>query len=312
MRALAALRQGLLRHRHAVRGLGRPLALAATVLAALIGEAGATTNPCLVEAPCEVEGGTYALALPKGWNGERPLPALVFFHGWGASAAAALNQPSLRAALDARGWLLIAPNGARPPGRKQTSWAHQGSPSQARDDVAFVHAVLDDVARRLPVDAGRVFVGGFSQGASMAWHLACLDEQPYAGFVAVSGAFWEPMPEACPAPPRRLIHVHGFMDGVVPLEGRPIGDRWQQSDVFEGLALLRRAWSCPTMPKERVIAATMRCRAWTGCARGAGLKLCLHDGGHQAPEGWAGEALGWLDPTAPSAARSLGGAAPAR
>ncbi len=260
----------------------------------LAGTAAAAETPCPVAHPCAVANGTYAVALPEGWDGKAPLPALLFFHGYGASAEGALNQPGLRAELDKRGWALIAPNGVRPPGRQQTSWAHEGSPSQARDEVAFVHAVLADAEGRLPIDDGRVYVGGFSQGSSMAWHLACLDQRDYAGFVAVSGAFWEPMPTSCPAPPRRLIHFHGFMDPVVPLEGRPIGDRWQQSDVFASLALLRREWGCTTMPEAMEIDATMRCRAWTGCTKGGELRLCLHDGGHAGPQGWAKTALDWL------------------
>ena len=277
-----------------------------------------------------MENGTYALALPKGWDGRAALPALVFFHGYGSSAGATLRRDDLRAELDRLGWLLIAPNGLVPPGRGRTSWSHEGSPSRTRDEAAFTHAVLGDVAERLPLDRGRVFVGGFSQGSSMAWHLACLDAAPYAGFVALSGAFWDPMPEDCPAPPRRLVHFHGLTDHTVPLEGRPIGGRFRQSDAFASLAVLRRSWGCPSMPDGMTVAGGLRCRTWPACGRGGALRFCLHDGGHEAPKGWAKEAFDWLegdqvdaprpphgdkDPhpqTDPTAARTPGAAARAR
>ena len=98
-----------------------------------------------------------------------------------------------------------------------------------------------------------------------AWHVACFMGGDFAAFAPVAGAFWRPHPEACTGGPVRLLHLHGLADTVVPLEGRPIGDRWHQGDVFEAMAQLRGVDGCGgSQPDGIFIEDGRRCRASTG------------------------------------------------
>lgn len=241
-----------------------------------------------------IAAGTYRLAFPEGWNGAEPLPAVLFFHGFNASAASVLNS-SLPATFGQAGYLLIVPDGAVLPGRDVRGWpGRKGAPGQ-RDDLAFIRDVMADVAHRVPLDAGRVLVAGFSAGGSMAWLLACYEGQRFAAFVSVAGALRRPQPSAdCPGGPVRMLHIHGFTDTQVPLEGRQIRD-WHQGDVFEGLARLRQQNGCPSRPSRIELGEPYRCRIWDTCASGREIELCLHDGGHEMPEGWADVALAWFE-----------------
>lgn len=265
----------------------RHLAVPAAML--LMMATAAAAEDCGGETACTVEGGQYFVLAPEAAEG-RP-PVLLFFHGWGSSGDDVLRNPVIRDAALGRGFVLLAPQGLVPPGRKNRGWSHQGSPQQLRDEVAFVHRVLDDLARRVAYDRGRILVSGFSQGGSMAWHLACFDGAGFAGFAPVAGAFWEPAPEECPGGPVELVHLHGFTDRVVPLEGREIDGRWHQADAFAGLGVLRAADGCRSDPSAYVVADGYRCRIWTGCASGRALELCLHDGGHDLPADWLGRVL---------------------
>ncbi len=247
------------------------------------------------DTPCEVAGGSYHLAAPAGWDGTTPLPAVLFFHGYGASGASVLADPGVRDSVTRRGYLLIAPNGRDPEPGRNRSWAHQGSPFTGRDENAFIAEVMADTASRLPLRRDRVLVSGFSQGGSMAWHVACFMGRDFAAFAPVAGAFWQPEPPACPGGPVRLLHLHGFADEVVPLEGRAIGDRWQQGDVFLAMARLREIDGCRPEPDRITIRDGRRCRAWTDCAFGGALGLCLHDGGHELPQGWLDHVLDWFE-----------------
>ena len=139
--------------------------------------------------------------------------------------------------------MLILPDGI------DKTWAHQGSPSQARDEIAFMDAVRADLLARWPIEPDEILVTGFSQGGSMVWDLACQRGGDYGAFAAVSGAFWEPLPERCAGGPVDLLHIHGTTDRTVPMAGRPIGDRWRQGDVMQGLAVLRALDGCPTQPE---------------------------------------------------------------
>ncbi len=248
--------------------------------------------PCAAEALCETPLGKYGLAVPPDYPS--PVPAVLFFHGWGSSAENVLRNPRIRDPIVSRGYLLIVPQGERPAGGGNRSWSHQGSPHQGRDEIAFVHEILEDVAGRFPLDRRRILVTGFSQGGSMVWHLACFDAGSYRAFAPISGAFWEPAPRDCRSGSVDLFHVHGFTDRVVPLEGRRIAKRWHQADLFAGLAVLRRTDGCPSQPDEFRIENGFRCRFWTGCASGS-IRLCLHDGGHRIPAGWMSRILNWFE-----------------
>ncbi|GAB5468739.1 MAG: PHB depolymerase family esterase [Rhodospirillales bacterium] len=239
--------------------------------------------------------GSYQVAVPEGWDAKRPLGLLLFFHGYGSSGESPLKNPALLQQAAARGLLLVAPNGI--PGRPEgpTSWAHVGSPSQARDELAFVDQVLADVERQWPLDPERRFVSGFSQGGSMAWDLACYRAEDFTGFAPIAGAFWIPLPPDCPSGPVALRHVHGTADGVVPLAGRPIGSRWRQGDVLEAMAIRRAANTCPAEPDERAVQGRLTCEIWSACGSGEPVALCLHDGGHAFRAEWIGQAIDWLE-----------------
>ena len=273
-----------------------PLLMACLLAAPALGRDAAAQPVCGgIDDPCQVDGGRYYLALPPGWDGAAPLPAAVFFHGWNSSGAAVMGNDGLRRRFADLGIALVVPDG------RNNTWAHVGSPSSARDDVAFVDAVMADVEGRWPIERGRTWVTGFSQGGSMVWDIACYRGDEYAAFAPVAGAFWEPLPETCPGGPVHLRHVHGLGDGVVPMAGRPIREVFRQGDVEQGMAIWRGVNGCAAAPNRTVSVRDQRCAVWSGCASGRELQLCLHDGGHVMPDGWVEDAWNWVrsvaDPT---------------
>ena len=263
--------------------LRRCLALIGGVLLFPLGDAFA----CPGETPCVVEMGSYLAVLPPGWDGRRPLAATIFFHGWQSSAASFAGDAAFTAAFAAEGVMLVLPDGLN------HTWAHVGSPSQARDELAFMDQVRADLLARWPVDPGRILVTGFSQGGSMVWDLACYRGHDYRAFVAVSGAFWEPLPLQCASGPVDLLHLHGTSDDMVPMAGRSIGGHWRQGDVRQGLAILREADGCPAAPAREETVIGLSCEIWNDCSSGRELRLCLHPGGHMMPEGWVHLAHDW-------------------
>lgn len=236
-----------------------------------------------------VENGSYEARPPAGWDGRATMPLLVFFHGYRQNGGDVLSLAGLKAALDERGVLLVAPNGL------EGSWAHQGSPSSLRDENAFIDALLSDVERRWPVDPGRRWAAGFSQGGSMAWHAACFRGQDFTAFMPVSGAFWLPQPQSCPGGPVNLLHTHGTADTVVPMQGRAIRQIYHQGDVREGIAFWRAQDGCAAEPTRVETVGQLSCEIWSGCRSGREIRLCLHTDGHMIPKGWADMALDWAE-----------------
>jgi polyhydroxybutyrate depolymerase len=256
--------------------------------------AAAPAVACDGEAPCEIDGGSYHLALPEGWDGESALPAVVFFHGHRSSGLSVMRG-AVREVFGGAGYAVIAPNGQIRPGADYRYWPARPMVDAARDDVAFTEAVVLDVARRIPLDRGRILISGFSAGGSMAWMVACYRGDLFAGYVSVAGALRRPVPAGdCPGGPARMLHIHGYADSQVPLEGRAIGD-WHQGDVFASLARMRATNGCRSNPEAIEVEDPFWCRVWAGCSSAADVRFCLHDGGHGLPGGWAELARDWFE-----------------
>lgn len=249
------------------------------------------STPCPVTFPDGGSGdtGQYYVETPAGWNGSAPLPVIVWFHGYQGSGSGAINNRGLVEAWTDAGYLFVAADG------RNNTWSHQGSPSQVRNDTAYVQAVIDDVQDRFPVDPQRVVAAGFSQGGSMVWSVACFIGAPFSHYTPISGAFWDPLPESCEAGPITMRHTHGMSDTVVPMAGRRIGNSWRQGDVPIGLGILRDTNDCQVEPDSMgMTVGDATCSVWSSCGDGA-LQLCLHDGGHGVPRGWSASTQAWIE-----------------
>lgn len=264
----------------------RTLLLAAL---ALLSPSAGTATACEAGAVCTAGGGSYRYALPENWDGQSPLPVLIFYHGHRSSGAAMLRSRGLIGAFTGAGFTVVAPDGER---RSETvlGWAARPG-SGGRDNLAFSLAVLADLESHVPVDTGRIWAGGFSAGGSMAWMMACYEGARLQGAFSVAGALRRPVPaEGCPGGAVPFLQIHGYSDRQVPLEGRGIGS-WHQGDVFESLSLIRGANGCESRPAAIETDGPFWCRDWTGCGSGKDVRMCLHPGGHGLPRGWTDEAL---------------------
>ena len=243
---------------------------------------------------CLTAHGFYRLALPEGAAG--PVPALIHLHGWGGSSAATMKNRAMRAALAARGYALVAPEGIRTsPERSQKNWAVRDGRVYERDDLAFLAEVLEDAAAH-GIDRDRVLMTGFSRGASMVWDVACHAPGTARAYAPVAGAFWEPLPESCEGG-ADLFHTHGWADRVIPLEGRSVaGGTLTQGDTFASLKILRAANGCETEQPDasRIEPGGHWRRTWSSCSGGR-IELMLHPGPHGTPNGWLERALDWFE-----------------
>lgn len=259
--------------------------MAGWLLAGLVGIAGLASLPALAcggKEPCLVEGGDYRIVLPAGASRDAPVGAIVYFHGHRGSADAVVANKSFLRVAKTLGVALLAPNG------RHNTWAFPNAPSRHRDEIAFVDRVLDDALQRFPLDPDRLVATGFSIGGTMSWYLACYRGERFAGFAPIAGAFWRPHPESCPSRPPVITHVHGTADKVVPMTGRPIGNRAHQGDVRQGIAFWRNRRGCSVpsaTPMETYSNGRLQCERSPACGGGQ-VELCLHDGGHSIRAEW--------------------------
>lgn len=271
--------------------------------AAFFGHSSVQANPVECSGPrgeCETpSGGSYAIRLPTGVDLSQPIPALLYFHGAGGTGSGSMKNTGMVNAFLNRGYAVIAPSGLkRPNSRFGPGWSFLPFRKKQRDERAFAREVLQDVEKRFNVDRQSVLMSGFSIGGSLVWYLACEDPDLAKAYAPVAGAFWRPHPQTsdCKAPVQ-MFHTHGWRDGTVPLEGRPLGGgRIYQGDVFQGLQILRQLNNCDGLKADKFKTdERFWIRTWTRCTRGSALSLALHPGGHSVPKGWANRAIKWFE-----------------
>lgn len=144
---------------------------------------------------------SYLVRVPRGYDSRTPLPLLIMLHGGGGTGRAALRETGWTHKADREGFLAVFPNAlARDPSRRShfsrnpQLW-NDGSDrfyadQKVVDDVRFIDALLDDLSARFAVDAKRIFVTGFSNGASMSFLLGAELSHRIAAIAPVAGALW--------------------------------------------------------------------------------------------------------------------------
>lgn len=233
---------------------------------------------CGIESDCRIGERSYRIALPEQ-SATAPAPgekigAILFLHGYRGKAAKTVRNKSLRAAAETLGVALIAPQSAL------DDWSIPNAPAQNRrpeiNEGAFMLAVIEDAARRFPIDRDRVMASGFSAGGMAVWELACRRGDAFIGFAPIAGTFWKGPPESCPSAPVDLIHFHGESDTVVPLAGRRIADT-RQGDVRAAFEFFLTRGDFKRSGAAMVEKA--RCEIYKN-VMGKTMQLCLHPGGH--------------------------------
>jgi polyhydroxybutyrate depolymerase len=147
----------------------------------------------------------------------QPAPLLVVLHGltyngWGIERQTRYGFDRL---ADQAGALVVYPDGLR---QRWNDQRPQPNPTgrQKIDDLGFLRALVSALNQRYAIDAERVFVAGFSNGAVMTLYLACDASDMFRGFVAVAGGLEQETANSCHPTPRRVMLINGTSDMLVP------------------------------------------------------------------------------------------------
>lgn len=163
----------------------------------------------------------YVVHVPRGYDGRSPLPVVVALHGGASNAATMQRQSRLNETADRHGFLVVYPEGT---GRLRNHLLTFNAGSccgyavtNKIDDVGFIRKMLDELPRHYAVDSGRVYATGMSNGAMLAYRLACELPDRIAAIAPVAGAMGVDGPR--PDRPVPIIHFHGALDQNAPFAG---------------------------------------------------------------------------------------------
>lgn len=169
---------------------------------------------------------TYLVAAPGRVRGSAPI--LLAFHGYSRRGEILAATSRLATVAGPRGFLTVFPDGTGRPSR----WSIPGRLA-GPDDVAFVDALVADLARRSCGDASRVYAAGFSNGAAFVGLLACRRPELLDGIAFISGAnLADPCAATSTPVDVPVVLVHGAADRVVALAGGPVIGGALQAEPF--------------------------------------------------------------------------------
>jgi polyhydroxybutyrate depolymerase len=204
--------------------------------------------------------------LPPDYDQRTAVPVVVMLHGGGATSRAAALETGWNQLADRAGFLVVYPDAlprnptepssfpANPQLWNDGSNRYYASPDQP-DDLALLDALLDELTDRFAVDQQRVFLTGFSNGASMAFRAGAELSGRIAAIAPVAGTCWlDTIDLQRPVP---LCYITGTADPLNPLDGGVA------RVIFEGSEIIR------SKPKPPVRNAIVQWAAANGCPVGA-------------------------------------------
>lgn len=198
-----------------------------------------------VEAACfamEHSGRQRTLRIYPAYTRTAAAPLIFVLHGGGGSASTMelLTRGAFNRIADREGAVVVYPEGVE----RHWNDGRDLPETAARedvDDVGFILALVEEIARQYSLDRGRVFATGISNGGFMSMRLACDAAETFAAVAPVTATLSEKLGARCaPTRPVAIMIVNGTEDPLVPWAGGEVkvlgvsrGAVWSADRTFE-------------------------------------------------------------------------------
>jgi polyhydroxybutyrate depolymerase len=245
---------------------------------------------------------SYLLHIPPNYEKAKPLPLVIMLHGMGGTALLSQRETGWSAKADSEGFIVVYPEATRPDQKRPPNlrtnpqaW-NDGSgrfhaAEQNRDDVAFIKALIESLESSYSIDPNRIYVTGFSNGASMTFRLGAELADRIAAIAPHSGTCWTET--LSPARAISVCYLAGDSDTLNPvgggfpklaMGGKDQGGR-QKPPIMEMITKWAKALKCsetPTLVSHENGVRTLR--FGPGAIESKVVYFCVEGLGHH----WAG------------------------
>ena len=162
-------------------------------------------------------------------------PIVIALHSGGGRARAFSSFTGFNKLADADGFIVAYPEGIEGNWNDGRSRVGNRALVDNIDDVGFILAIAQALAKDFAVDPKRVYVVGMSSGGVMALRAACDAADKIAAVAAVAAALPVRMKPLCnPSAPISVLIMNGSEDPVMP---------WRGGEIRLGLERLGRVIS---------------------------------------------------------------------
>lgn len=226
---------------------------------------------------------SYVLHVPAAYDGKKPVPLILDFHGVGESGSSEMALSTYPDVTDAEGVLMAFPDGKKGPAG--TAWSIGSCCVSGVDDVAFARAIVLDVQKTACIDADRIYAIGTLTGGGMAYYLACHAADVFAAVAPAAFDLLEGQVSDCnPSRPISVVSFRGNAPSRVPYDGglselvstMPVTFLGAKA-TFDKWAQIDRCTGAPS-PED-----SSGCASYSSCQDGVEVVLCTKQGGHEDP-----------------------------
>jgi polyhydroxybutyrate depolymerase len=232
--------------------------------------------------------------VPASYRSDRPAPLVIALHGYTSNGARFESYLTLAPESDRRGFLYATPDGVTDR-RADRFW--NGTDAccdfyqSGVDDSGFLSSLIAKIQVSYRVDPRRVYLVGHSNGAFMAFRMACEHADQIAAIATLNGASWQDASRCRPSSPVSVLGIHGTADETIAFAGGTIANTAYPSaarTAADWIGFNRcSAGGTEAPPLDLVTdlpgAETSVTRYTAGCAGGSTVHTWTIDGGRHVP-----------------------------
>ena len=224
---------------------------------------------------------SYRFYIPENLP-DGPRPLLIAVHGADGRDWAFPQESRFAQLAEAEGIILANPLSELLAGN-EGEW-QLNTPPDARHDIAFIEAIIDDLASGYSIDASRVYATGYSIGSMFTYELACQLSDRFAAIASFAGTM-PVAPLSCEIPRGYpVMHIHGDADSIIPYGDTWDWKAWDEVGTMHDIPGLVEFWKTKNNCQSSVVneIGASRHHIHSDCESGARvehIRLSRHDHG---------------------------------
>ncbi len=248
----------------------------------------------------------YLVYNPISIDHDLPVPLVIALHGGGGNADQGIRYFQLNEKSEEEGFIVVYPEGTGRilAGKLFGTWNAGRCCKYAKDnnvdDTGFINTMMEKMMRDYNIDESRIYVIGMSNGAQMAYRLACELSDKIAAIAPVGSV--GTYDECEPKNPVPVFMVDGTDDPCSPYNGGNdcggcFAEFWKSMGIIikdpvsyecDSVNDYARKWSIHNrcLKEKKVIyhKGNTTCEAYGQCSQNASVVICtIYGGGHTWP-----------------------------
>ncbi len=182
-------------------------------LAAVSAQPAIPTRPPMDETPFEDR--VYEVFVPeRDEDDDSLMPLLFVLHGASGSGHRTREWLGFDEPAQAAGFIVVYPTGIA------NNWDFGGGIRTQdgiilSDDVSYLIWLAEQLADEYPVDTTRIYATGMSNGAQMAYYLACQAPETFAAVAGVAAPLSGSTATRCATSPIPVLIINGTLDRIL-------------------------------------------------------------------------------------------------